>query len=90
MQCKFLKKWAIQQAFLQLQHQQNFQNLELRREILELVSEKSFHFEWGNLKFPLSLEEKSCFLAKKKPLSLENFLSLDCLEFSENRRKKPL
>ena len=43
---------------LRLQEQQNFRNLEFRREILEF-SEKSFHFYGGNLEFPLSLEEKS-------------------------------
>ena len=62
----------LTQAFfspvLRFQEQQNFRNLELRREILEF-SEKSFHFDGGNLEFLLSLEEKSCFLAKK-PLSL--------------------
>ena len=48
---------------LRLQEQQNFRNLEFRREILEF-SKKSFHFDGGNLDFPLSLEEKSCILAK--------------------------
>ena len=43
---------------LLLQEQQNFRNLEFRREILEF-SEKSFQFDGGNLEFPLSLEEKS-------------------------------
>ena len=62
---------------------QQLENLEFRREILEF-SEKSFHFDGGNLEFLLCLEEKPCFLAEKT-LSLENFLSLDCLEFSENR-----
>ena len=54
---------------LRLQEQQNFRNLEFRREILEF-SKKSFHFDGGNLEFPLSLED---------------FLSLDCVEFSKNR-----
>ncbi len=43
---------------LRFQEQQNFRNLEFRREILEF-SKKSFHFHGGNLEFPLSLEEKS-------------------------------
>ena len=62
---------------LRFQEQQNFRNLEFRREILEF-SKRSFHFHGGNLEFPLSLEEKSCFFCEK-PLSLENLLSLDCL-----------
>ena len=49
--------------FLRFQEQQNFRIFEFRREILEF-SEKSFHFDGGNLEFPLSLEEKFCFLAK--------------------------
>ena len=43
---------------LRFQDQQNFRNLEFRREILEF-SQKSFHFDGGNLESPLSLEEKS-------------------------------
>ena len=43
---------------LRFREQQNFRNLEFRREILEF-SKKSFHFHGGNLEFPLSLEEKS-------------------------------
>ena len=39
--------------------------------------------------FPLSLEKKILYLGKKT-LSLEKFLSLDCLEFSKNRWKKSL
>ena len=39
-----------------LQEQQNFRNLEF--------SKKSFHFDGGNLEFPLSLEEKSWFWVK--------------------------
>ena len=58
----FYKFVLIYQAFLspilRLQEQQNFRNLEFRREILEF-SKKSFHFHGGNLEFPLSLEEKS-------------------------------
>ena len=83
---------------MRFDEQQNFRNLEFGREILEF-SEKSFHFDGGNLEFPLSLEEKTLFFLEKtlsseeknlgffleKPLSLENFLSLDCLEFSKNR-----
>jgi len=46
-----------------LQEQQNFRNPEFRREILEF-SEKSFHFNGGNLEFSLSLDEKSSFFAK--------------------------
>ena len=49
--------------FLRFQEQQNFRNLEFRREILEF-SKKSFHFDGGNLEFPLSLEEKSWFWVK--------------------------
>ena len=49
---------------LRHQEQQNFRNLEFRREILEF-SEISFQFDGGNLEFPLSLEEKSCIWAKK-------------------------
>ena len=56
----------------------NFRNLEFRGKILEF-RRKFLHFHGGNSEFPLSLDEKS--------LSLENFLSLDCLEFSENRWK---
>ena len=48
---------------LRYQEQQNFRNLEFRREILEF-SEISFHFDGGNLEFPLSLEEKSWFWVK--------------------------
>ena len=40
---------------LRHQEQQNIRNLEFRREILEF-SEISFHFDGGNLEFPLSLE----------------------------------
>ena len=58
----FYKFVLIYQAFLslilRLQEQQNFRNLEFRREILEF-SKKSFHFHGGNLEFPLSLEQKS-------------------------------
>ena len=53
---------SLLQAFfspiLRFREQQNFRNLEFRREILEF-SKKSFHFHGGNLEFPLSLEEKS-------------------------------
>ena len=52
----------LTQAFfspiLRLQAQQNFRNLEFRREILEF-RKKSFDFHGGNLEIPLSLEEKS-------------------------------
>ena len=58
----FMSEFTLHQAFfspiLRLQQQQNFRNLEFRREVLEF-SEKSFHFDGGNLEFPLSLEEKS-------------------------------
>ena len=63
----FFINFVLCQAFfspvLRHQEQQNFRNLEFRREILEF-SEISFHFDGGNLEFPLSLEEKYCFLAK--------------------------
>ena len=59
----------------------NFLNLEFREKILEF-SKKSFHFDGGNLEFPLSLVEKVLFFGAK-PLSLEKNLSLDFLEFSE-------
>ena len=65
---------AFFSPILRQQAQQNFRNLEFKREILEF-SEKSFHFDGGNLEFLLCLEEKPCFLAEKT-LSLENFLSL--------------
>ena len=43
---------------LRHQAQQNFRNLEFRREILEF-RQNSFHFDGGNLENFLSLDEKS-------------------------------
>ena len=48
---------------LRFQAQQNFRNLEFRREFLEF-RQKSFDFHGGNLEIPLSLEEKSRSLVK--------------------------
>ena len=66
--CPNLTNWGnvhhvhISQAFfspiLRLQAQQNFRNLEFRREILEF-RQNSFHFDGGNLENSLSLDEKS-------------------------------
>ena len=56
---------------LRLQEQQNFQILEFRREFLDF-SVKSFHFDGGNLEFPLSLEKNPDFWWKI--LEFRNFL----------------
>ena len=53
-----LSKSGFFSPILRLQEQQNFRNLEFRRGILEF-SKKSFHFDGGNLDFPLSSEQKS-------------------------------
>ena len=57
---------------LRLQEQQNFRNLEFRREILEF-SEKFFNFDGGNLEFPLRLEENPVFW-QKKPFEFRKIL----------------
>ena len=75
----------LNQAFfspiLRHQQQQNFRNLEFRREILEF-SKKILSFWCGNFWISLEFRRKILILGEKS-LSLENFLSLDCLEFSE-------
>ena len=60
--------WQIRSGFfspiLRLWEQQNFRNVEFRREILEF-SRKSYHFNGDNLEFPLSLVEKTRFFGEK-------------------------
>ena len=56
---------------LRFQDQQNFRNLEFRREILEF-SQKSCHFEGRNLEFSMGLEGK--FDCGLKPLEFRKFL----------------